>query len=85
MTYQQFAELAGEMFGQTTSYRVLLRWLLSTVGLFSKQVGELKELLPRYTQDNLFGSSKFKRRFPDFQVTNYSQWLGQIFREAKAS
>ena len=85
LTYQQFAKLAGEVFGQTASYRVLPRWLLSTVGLFSKQVGELKELLPRYAQDNLFDSSKFKQRFPDFQVTSYRQGLEQIFCEAKAS
>ena len=85
LTYQQFAKLAGEVFDQTASYRVLPRWLLSTVGLFSKQVGELKELLPRYAQDNLFDSSKFKQRFPDFQVTSYRQGLEQIFREAKSS
>ena len=55
------------------------------MGLFSNQVGELKELLPRYAQDNLFDSSKFKQRFPDFQVTSYRQGLEQIFCEAKAS
>lgn len=75
LTYQQFVELASEVWGQELSYKVLSKWMLTAAGLVSKQVRELRELLPRYGQDNLFDSSKFKRRFPDFQVTNYRQGL----------
>lgn len=53
--------------------------------IFSKGPRELRELLPRYQHDNLFDSSKFKRRFPDFQITTYRQGLETLYREWKAS
>lgn len=75
LTYQQFVALASEVWGQQLSYKVLSKWILTAAGLASKQVRELRELLPRYGQDNLFDSSKFKRRFPEYRVTNYRQGL----------
>lgn len=78
LTYQQFVALASEVWGQPLAYKVLGKWLLTAVGLASKQVRELRELLPRYGQDNLFDSSKFKQRFPEFRVTNYRQGLELI-------
>jgi nucleoside-diphosphate-sugar epimerase len=78
LTYQQFVALASEVWGQPLAYKVLGKWLLTAVGLASKQVRELRELLPRYGQDNLFDSSKFKQRFPEFQVTHYRQGLELI-------
>ncbi len=36
---------------------------------------ETQELLPRYTIDNIFDSSKFKQRFPDFKVTSYPEGI----------
>ena len=58
---------------------------MKVAGLFNKEVREISELLPRYKQDNLFDSSKFKRRFPDFAVTNYREGLCQIQEQAKAT
>jgi hypothetical protein len=45
-------------------------------------VREIRELLPRYQQNNLFDSTKFKRRFPQFEVTSYREGLNLIRREA---
>ena len=84
LTYQQFVALASEVWEQKLSYKVLGKWMLTAAGLASKQVRELRELLPRYEQDNLFDSSKFKQRFPEFRVTNYRQGLELVrdeFRE----
>jgi nucleoside-diphosphate-sugar epimerase len=78
LTYQQFVALASEVWGQKLSYKVLGKWMLTAAGLASNQVRELRELLPRYGQDNLFDSSKFKQRFPEFRVTNYRQGLELI-------
>jgi len=78
LTYRQFVALASEVWAQEQTYKVLGKWVLTAAGLASKQVRELRELLPRYGQDNLFDSSKFKRRFPEFQVTNYRQGLERI-------
>lgn len=63
LTYEQFVVLASEVFGVPPSYKVLGKWTMTAAGLVSKQVRELRELLPRYEKDNLFDSSKFKRRF----------------------
>ena len=35
-------------------------------------------MLPRYAQDNIFVSDKFKTRFPDFQVTSFEKGLAEL-------
>ncbi|CAM3686050.1 NAD-dependent epimerase/dehydratase family protein [Roseateles saccharophilus] len=77
-TYRQFVAMASEVFGRPPDYRVVSRLAMTAAGLFSKEVREIRELLPRYRQDNLFDSSKFKRRFPDFAVTTYREGLRAI-------
>jgi len=77
--------MASEVFGREPSYGVLGKGTLTAAGLFSKQVREIRELLPRYEQDNLFDSTKFKRRFPEFEVTTYQQGLELIRRESRAA
>ena len=81
-TYRQFVTLACEAFGTAVAYRVLGRWTLTAAGLFSRQVREIRELLPRYAQDNLFDSTRFKQRFPEFGVTSYREGIAAFHREA---
>jgi len=81
-TYREFIALAGEVFGRRIDYTVVPRWALKAAGLVSGQVRELEELLPRYSSDNLFDSSKFTTRFPDFAVTSYRRGLELIRGEA---
>ncbi|OWQ82905.1 NAD-dependent dehydratase [Roseateles aquatilis] len=81
LTYRQFVALAAEVFGTAPRYKVLGKWTLRAAGLVSKQVRELRELLPRYESDNLFDFTKFKRRFPDFEVTTYRRGLALIHGE----
>ena len=52
-------------------------------GLFSKQLKELQELLPRYKVDHIFVSEKFKKRFPDFRLTTYQQGITFMMNEQK--
>ncbi|WP_054884446.1 SDR family oxidoreductase [Pseudomonas sp. NBRC 111130] len=85
LTYKQFVTLAAQIFGKDVTYKVLGKLTLTAVGLISKQVRELRELLPRYEHDNLFDSSKYKQRFPDFKVTTYRQGLTQILDELGSS
>jgi len=80
-TYKAFIALAGPAFGRQASYTVLPKWVILAAGLFSKEVRENSEMLPRYEQDNLFDSSKFKRRFPQFDVTTYREGVELIRRE----
>ncbi|HRO80805.1 MAG TPA: SDR family oxidoreductase [Alicycliphilus denitrificans] len=78
LTYKEFVAMASEVFGREPAYSVIGKWTLTAAGLFSKPVREIRELLPRYEQDNLFDSTKFKRRFPGFAVTTYRQGLELI-------
>jgi len=80
-TYKEFVAMAGEVFGRRPAHAVIGKRALAAAGLFSRQVREIRELLPRYEQDNLFDSTKFKRRFPEFDVTAYRQGLEWIRRE----
>lgn len=80
-TYKEFVTMASQVFGREPAYSVIGKWALTAAGLFSKQVREIQELLPRYEQDNLFDSTKFKRRFPEFGVTIYREGLELIRRE----
>lgn len=80
-TYRELVTMASGVFGREPSWSVIGKWTLTVAGLFSKQVREIRELLPRYEQDNLFDSTKFKRRFPGFEVTTYREGLELIRRE----
>ncbi|QTD47169.1 SDR family oxidoreductase [Ottowia testudinis] len=81
-TYRDFVAMANAALGRDASYSVIGTWALTAAGLFSKPVREIRELLPRYAQDNLFDSSKFKRRFPEFKVTSYQEGLDLIASHA---
>ena len=83
LTYKQFIVLIGEVYGQQFQYKVLSKLTLKIAGIFHKQIRETQELLPRYERNNIFDSSKFKRRFPEFTVTSYRQGVEQIFNEQK--
>ncbi|MDU9391954.1 NAD-dependent epimerase/dehydratase family protein [Pseudomonas sp. zfem002] len=78
LTYKQFVTLASQIAGKDATYKILGKLTLTAAGLISRQVRELRELLPRYAHDNLFDSSKYKQRFPEFKVTTYRQGLTQI-------
>ncbi|HFK5715640.1 TPA: NAD-dependent epimerase/dehydratase family protein [Enterobacter mori] len=84
LTYQQFVTLACEIFGQPADYAVLGKLAFAATALFSQGAREMRELLPRYDADNLFDSTKFKERFPEFTVTSYRQGLENIWQEWKA-
>lgn len=81
LTYRQFIALASDVFQRELSYTVIPKFLLKLGAIFSKKAAEIQELLPRYAYDNLFDSSKFKQRFPDFRITSYRQGMEYIKKE----
>ena len=81
-TYEEFLTMAEKAFGRDATYMVIPKWAMIAAGLFSAQVRELKELLPRYEHDNRFDSAKFKARFPQFEVTSYRDGLDAIRAES---
>lgn len=83
LTYKQFITLASEIYQKKLEYTVIGKLTLKIGAIFNKRLRELQELLPRYEQDNIFDSSKFKKRFPEFKVTTYRQGIEAIMNEQK--
>ncbi|MEZ5212041.1 NAD-dependent epimerase/dehydratase family protein [Gordonia sp. (in: high G+C Gram-positive bacteria)] len=77
-TYQQFVHLAAEVFGTGDGYTVAPGWLLTAAGVVRPELRVIRELLPRYAHDNVFDSSKFEARFPDFTITTFAEGLSAI-------
>lgn len=80
-TYKQFIELVSEIYGKNLKYAVIPKFIFNVGARFNKRVKELQELLPRYEHDNIFDDSKFRMRFPEFQVTSYRHGITQIKNE----
>jgi len=81
LTYKQLIDIASVILSANSKYTVLKKWQLKLLSFVSKPVRETLELLPRYEDDNLFVSDKFKARFPDFEVTPYKDGLAQTLLE----
>ncbi|OCA78099.1 NAD-dependent dehydratase [Chryseobacterium contaminans] len=86
-TYKEFIEIASGIYGKKLQYTVVPKILFKIGSWFNPKVKELLELLPRYSYNNLFDDSKFRKRFPEFKVTSYKDGIEQIkqeqFRENK--
>jgi len=78
LTYAGITEVAGEVTGRRLRYTVLPEALFRIGGRFVGQLGEVQELLPRYRGDNIFDTTKFTTRFPDFRVTSYREGITEI-------
>ncbi|AQX14125.1 MULTISPECIES: NAD-dependent epimerase/dehydratase family protein [Elizabethkingia] len=72
-TYREFIRTASEVYSRDLKYSVIPKFIFNIGALFNKKLKELLELLPRYEHDNIFDDSKFRSRFPEFQVTSYTQ------------
>jgi nucleoside-diphosphate-sugar epimerase len=81
LTYKEFISLTSKIFGRQFKYSIIPKIVFTIGSIFNKKSKELKELLPRYEHDNLFISSKFKNRFPEFKVTTYSEGIKQMMKE----
>jgi len=75
--------MTSKLYGKELDYSILPKWLLKLVSIFNPMIKESQELFPRYEIDNIFSSSKFKDRFPDFKVTTYKEGINSILNEIK--
>ncbi|HVK48919.1 MAG TPA: NAD-dependent epimerase/dehydratase family protein [Pseudobacter sp.] len=79
-TYKEIIGIAEAVIGEQISYRILNKTTLKLVSFFKKPLREMKELLPRYEQDNLFISDKFKKRFPRFDIKQYQEGIEDMLQ-----
>ena len=75
LTFKQIMEHASSLCGRELHYKVLSKYSLRLASLFKRRVKEILELLPRYEQDNIFLSDKFKKRFASFEITSYKRGI----------
>ena len=78
LTYAEMIAVASEAAGRRIRYRTVPGWAFQAGGRFSPAIREVEELLPRYRWDNVFDSSKFATRFPDFVVTSYREGIRSL-------
>lgn len=81
LTYKDMIEVAGRVTGKDIKYVTIPEKVFTLAGLVNQPVKEAAELLPRYRDDNIFDTTKFATRFPDFQVTTYRQGIAEILSE----
>ena len=79
LTYKEFMAEVSRVYKQDFQYDILSREFIEQQSTSNKVFEELLELLPRYEHDNVFDSSRFKGRFPDFRVTTYREGIEQMY------
>ena len=81
LTCKQFIAEISSQLGREVNHEILSPFKLKIASLFHTMIKETKELFPRYQIDNIFDSSKFKTRFPDFKVTTYQEGIREIISD----
>lgn len=81
LTYREMIEIAGQITGNDINYITIPEKLFALGGLINQSVKETAELLPRYRDDNIFDSTKFATRFPDFPITPYRRGITELLME----
>ncbi len=83
LTYKEFIKLTADLYGKNLEYSIIPKWLIKLMSIVNPFMKETQELLPRYETDNIFKSTKFKERFPDFKLTSYKEGIETILSEIK--
>ncbi|GAB3854472.1 SDR family oxidoreductase [Nocardioides maradonensis] len=78
LTYAEMIDVAADVVGRDISYRTVPEAAFKVLGLLNPSVKEANELMPRYRQDNIFDTTKFATRFPDFEITSYREGIATI-------
>ena len=84
LTYDEMIDVASEVTGRRIRRLTVPEPVFKLAGRFDPAVKEASELLPRYRDDNVFDSTKFATRFPEFEVTTYREGIAQILGSSAA-
>lgn len=81
LTTKEFIAETSSQLARELKYEVLSPFKLKMASFFNTMIKETQELFPRYEIDNIFESSKFKNRFPEFKVTTYQGGIQSILKD----
>jgi len=84
LTGKQLIEIAARIANRKPSYMLLSPFILSLLGLFSRQLKELVEMQYQNNQDYFFNSDKFNKTF-QFTPTSYETGIRETLEYAKAA
>ncbi len=76
LTGKQLITIAAGIVNRKPSFMVLSPFLMSIIGLFSRQIKELVEMQYQNNQDYFFNSEKFNKAF-QFTPTSYQEGIRQ--------
>lgn len=85
MTGKDWIETIAKEMGVIPKYQVMPVWLMQLLGVFMKQIGELREIAYQSDRDYFFDSSKFGQRF-GIHPTSVEKGIREtvkVFREAQ--
>ena len=83
LTYKEIIAEIELQLEKQIPYQVLPMEQLNIGAQSSTFLRETQELFPRYAIDNIFDSSKFQKRFPDFRITTYQEGIRSILEDYK--
>lgn len=81
LNYKEFIALISKQLNKEVKYLKLNKLIINLISIFNSNLKETKELLPRYAIDNIFDSTKFKQKFPEFEITSYEQGIKEIIKD----
>ncbi|GAB3707298.1 hypothetical protein [Mariniluteicoccus flavus] len=81
LTYKEMIGVAEEVAGRRIRYTVLPNAAFTIGSRVAKPLDEVRELLPRCRGDNIFDTSKFSTRFPDFEPTSHQDGIATILQQ----
>ena len=71
---KQFIELSAKAFNKPNKYFAFPKWMIALVGLFSRDIYEMKEMQYQNELSYIFDSSKFEKHF-NFVPTSYEDGI----------
>lgn len=78
LTYEGMIEVASQVTGRRIPSVTVPGFAFRIGGLVNPALREVEELLPRYRCDNIFESTKFTARFPEFRTTTYREGISRL-------
>lgn len=78
LTGNDWIRLFAEAMNANNKAMTVPKPMLRVIGLFNPLMKEVVEMVYQYDRDYFFDSSKFKKRFPDFQVTPYGDGVKAV-------
>jgi len=78
-TGKEWMEMIAKELGKEPKYRVVGKFMLRIMGLFTPAIRELIEMMYQYDRDYVFNSDKFEKRF-NFKPTPYLDGIREVVK-----